>query len=77
MTAPDDGKDDERRDEVIAGEYVLGLLSQSGRRKAEARMDADARFAALVARWEENLSAFNDDYEQATPPAGRRGSNAF
>ena len=70
MTAPDDGKDDERRDEVIAGEYVLGLLSQSGRRKAEARMDADARFAALVARWEENLSAFNDDYEQATPPAG-------
>lgn len=70
MTAPDDGKDSERRDATIAGEYVLGLLSQSDRRKVEARMTADTRFASLVARWEQDLSAFNDDYEPVTPPAG-------
>lgn len=70
MTAPDDGKDNERRDAVIAGEYVLGLLSQNDRRKVEARIDTDTRFAALVARWENDLSVFNDDYEQAAPPTG-------
>lgn len=70
MTAPDDGKDRERRDEAIAGEYVLGLLSQSDRRKVEARIETDTRFAALVARWEANFSPLNDDYEQVVPPAG-------
>lgn len=70
MTAPDDGKDSERRDETIAGEYVLGLLSQSDRRKVEARAETDARFAALVARWEKNLAPLNDDYEEVSPPTG-------
>lgn len=70
MTASDDGKENERRDEAIAGEYVLGLLSQSDRRKVEARIGTDTRFAALVAQWEANLSPLNDDYEQVAPPAG-------
>lgn len=70
MTAADDGKESERRDEAIAGEYVLGLLSQSDRRKVEARIATDTRFAALVAQWQANLSPLNDDYEQVAPPAG-------
>lgn len=70
MTAPDDGKQGEGRDETIAGEYVLGLLSQSDRRKVEARIGTDTHFAALVAQWEANLSPLNDDYEQVAPPAG-------
>jgi len=70
MTAPYDGKQGEGRDETIAGEYVLGLLSQSDRRKVEARIGKDTHFAALVAQWEANLSPLNDDYEQVAPPAG-------
>lgn len=70
MTAPDDGKDSERRDETIAGEYVLGLLSQSDRRTVEARIGTDTHFAALVAQWETNLSPLNAEYEQVAPPAG-------
>jgi anti-sigma-K factor RskA len=59
---------DPRRDEVIAGEYVLGVLSAEDRRKVEARLAKDRQFAAMVNRWEENLSTFNDDYETLQPP---------
>ena len=70
MTGSDHGNDSERRDETIAGEYVLGLLSQSDRRKVETRIQVDARFAALIAQWEENLSSLNEDYAPVAPPAG-------
>jgi anti-sigma-K factor RskA len=68
MTAPDKDMKDPRRDEVIAGEYVLGVLSAEDRRKAEARLAQDRQFAAMVSRWEENLATFNDDYEALQPP---------
>ncbi len=68
MTASDKEMRDPRRDEVIAGEYVLGVLSAEDRRKVEARLAQDRQFAAMVNRWEENLSTFNDDYEAPQPP---------
>ncbi len=68
MTAPDKEMRDPRRDEVIAGEYVLGVLSAEDRRKVEARLTEDQRFAAMVNRWEENLSTFNEEYEVLQPP---------
>lgn len=68
MTASDKEMRDPRRDEVIAGEYVLGVLSAEDRRKVEARLAQDRQFAAMVNRWEENLSTFNDDYEAVQPP---------
>jgi anti-sigma-K factor RskA len=68
MTASDKEMRDPRRDEVIAGEYVLGVLSAEDRRKVEARLAKDRQFAAMVNRWEENLSTFNDDYETLQPP---------
>ncbi|WP_435264962.1 anti-sigma factor [Shinella sp. BE166] len=67
MTAPDKDMKDPRRDEVIAGEYVLGVLSAEDRRKVEARLARDRAFAAMVSRWEENLATFNDDYEALQP----------
>lgn len=48
-------------DEVIAGEYVLGVLSAEERRKVEARLAQDRQFAAMVSRWEENLSTLDDE----------------
>lgn len=68
MTASDKDMRDPRRDEVIAGEYVLGVLSAEDRRKVEARLAQDRQFAAMVNRWEENLSTFNDDYEALQLP---------
>ncbi|MCF3639161.1 anti-sigma factor [Rhizobium sp. TRM95111] len=70
MTTPQDKEEhDSHRDEVIAGEYVLGILSAEDRRRVEARLASDRRFAARVNRWEENLSSFNDDYETIAPPS--------
>jgi anti-sigma-K factor RskA len=72
MTASDREMRDPRRDEVIAGEYVLGVLSAEDRRKVEARLAKDRQFAAIVNRWEENLATFNDDYETLhLPPRAR------
>ena len=68
MTPLDKDGRDPRRDEVIAGEYVLGVLSAEDRRKVETRLASDRQFAAMVNRWEENLSTFNDDYETIAAP---------
>lgn len=60
---------DRSRDEIISGEYVLGVLSAEDRRRVEARMAVDRRFAQQVRRWQANLSGFNDDYDDVRPPA--------
>jgi anti-sigma-K factor RskA len=67
MTSPDKRKGDRSRDEVLAGEYVLGVLSLQDRRVVEERMRHDRPFAAIVSRWETNLSSFNDEYEGVAP----------
>jgi len=67
MTSPDQSKGGRSRDEVLAGEYVLGVLSYQDRRVVEERMRRDRQFAAIVSRWEVNLSSFNDEYGTADP----------
>jgi anti-sigma-K factor RskA len=67
MTSSDQSKGGRSRDEVLAGEYVLGVLSFKDRRVVEDRMRVDRPFAAIVSRWEANLSTFNDDYDVVTP----------
>jgi anti-sigma-K factor RskA len=69
MSSPDQSKGGRSRDEVLAGEYVLGVLSQEDRQKVERRMRSDRQFAAIVNRWAQNLSHFNDEYEAAMPSA--------
>ena len=68
MSTPDQSKGDRSRDEVLAGEYVLGVLNGTERQKVDARLRDDWQFAAMVRRWEENLTQFNDDYAEVTPP---------
>jgi anti-sigma-K factor RskA len=67
MSSPDQSKGDRSRDEVLAGEYGLGVLSLEDRQKVERRMRNDRPFAAIVTRWEQNLSSFNDEYEALMP----------
>ena len=58
---------DRSRDEIISGEYVLGILSEEDRRRVEARIAADPKFANQVRRWQTNLADFNDDYREVKP----------
>lgn len=60
---------DRSRDEIISGEYVLGILSEEDRRRVEARMASDPKFARQVRRWQTNLAEFNDDYREVKPAA--------
>ncbi len=69
MSRPEQSEGDRSRDELLAGEYVLGVLSQADRAKVEARLAQDKSFARIVARWQEDLANFNDDYLDETPPA--------
>lgn len=68
MSTPDQSKGDRSRDEVLAGEYVLGVLGGTERQKVEARLRHDRQFAAMVKRWEENLTQFNDEYADVPAP---------
>ncbi|MDB5523690.1 MAG: anti-sigma-K factor rskA family protein [Rhizobium sp.] len=58
---------DRSRDEIVSGEYVLGILSEEDRRRVEARMASDAKFANQVRRWQTNLADFNDEYRDVRP----------
>ncbi|MCL6705691.1 anti-sigma factor [Pseudomonas sp. R2.Fl] len=60
MTGSDKSKGGRSRDEVLAGEYVLGVLDSETSRKVEERMRRDRQFAAIVWRWEKNLAQIDD-----------------
>ncbi|MDS7594827.1 anti-sigma factor domain-containing protein [Agrobacterium tumefaciens] len=57
------------RDEILAGEYVLGVVSLEKRREIEKRIVEDKAFASLVERWQAELAAFNEDYHDEVPDA--------
>lgn len=69
MTKPEQNEGDRSRDQLLAGEYVLGVLSAADRARVEARIAKDSSFAAMVANWQTNLAGFNDDYAEEAPPA--------
>lgn len=59
---------DESHDEIIAGEYVLGVLSMEDRIRVESRISADASFAMRVRRWQDNLESLDESYGEIKPP---------
>ncbi len=70
MTPSDDSEMDGAGDDLLAGEYVLGVLPLDERLRVDMRIRDDQAFAAKVARWEIHLSSLNEAYEEVTPPAG-------
>ncbi|NGM47294.1 hypothetical protein G5B31_17285 [Rhodobacter sp. SGA-6-6] len=52
-------------DEVLAAEYVLGVLDREERAAVAARLRQDQEFAGLVAAWEERLSGLNGGFAEA------------
>jgi anti-sigma-K factor RskA len=69
MTETDHSDKDGPRDEVLAAEYALGVLSFADRKRLEARIEREPAFALLVARWEDRLSPLEDAGEEAPPRA--------
>ncbi|NTC81363.1 anti-sigma factor [Agrobacterium tumefaciens] len=69
MTTSENSEGMHSRDEILAGEYVLGVLPFEKRREVERRMQDDRVFAQLVHRWESEFSDFNVDYEEQAPSA--------
>lgn len=74
MTTPENKRSDRSRDEVLAGEYVLGVLPLPDRLRVEHRLRQDKAFQAIVARWQENLATFNTEYAAEAPPSWLYGS---
>jgi anti-sigma-K factor RskA len=56
-------------DDVLAGEFVLGVLDAAQHREAQARVDGDRAFAQRVAEWERRFAPWLADIEPVEPPA--------
>lgn len=56
------------RDDALAAEYVLGVLSGPEREQVAARIAGDAQFARLVAAWETTLAPLAADVDPLLPP---------
>lgn len=58
----------EDNDDLLAAEYVLGVLDDAERRAAAARAQTDGAFAARVRAWEGRLAPLNAAYPDAPVP---------
>jgi anti-sigma-K factor RskA len=57
-------------DDIVAAEYVLGVLPADERRQASLRIEAEQAFARLVDRWEVYFSPLGAGYAEVEAPAG-------
>jgi anti-sigma-K factor RskA len=69
MTSVDNNEPERGSDDIIAAEYVLGVLPAAERTAATRRIDLEAAFARLVEQWEGYFSPLNVAYQAVEPPA--------
>jgi anti-sigma-K factor RskA len=69
MTLADDTGPDMGGDDILAAEYVVGVLPAEERRAASERIERDGGFARLVDAWEVRLAPLADAYAPVEPPA--------
>ncbi len=65
----DFGGDRPPSNDILAGEYALGLLSAEDRLDAEARIERDPSFARLVLEWQQRLAPWLEATDAVEPPA--------
>ena len=63
---PDDGRPS---DDLLAAEYVVGVLDAGARGRVQSRIDAEPAFAGLVAAWEQRFAALLAQIDPVTVPA--------
>ena len=69
MSLVDDIGPDGGGDDIVAAEYVLGVLPADERRQASLRIEAEQAFARLVDRWESHFSPLGAGYAEMEAPA--------
>ena len=69
MSIADDHRPDEGGDDLVAAEFVLGVLSSEERAAATRRIDAEPDFARVVERWEGHFAPMASAYAPVVPPA--------
>ncbi|MER9306758.1 anti-sigma factor [Mesorhizobium sp. M0293] len=69
MTLAEDTGPERGGDDLLAAEYVLGVLDADERQIASRRIDAETDFARLVDGWEVNFSPLAAAYPEIEPPA--------
>ncbi|MER8444334.1 anti-sigma factor [Mesorhizobium sp. M1066] len=68
MTLAEDTGPERGGDDLLAAEYVLGVLDADERQIVSRRIDADTVFARLVEGWEVSLSPIAAAYPEVEPP---------
>jgi anti-sigma-K factor RskA len=69
MSIADESGPEPGSDDMVAAEYVLGVLPADERRAAARRIDAEPEFARLVDQWEVRLSPMAAAYPEVEAPA--------
>ncbi|CDX53334.1 Anti-sigma K factor RskA [Mesorhizobium plurifarium] len=69
MTLAEDNGPERGGDDLLAAEYVLGVLPADERQIASRRIDTEAAFARLVDAWEVRFAPMAAAYAAVEPPA--------
>ena len=69
MSAVDENGPERGGDDIVAAEYVLGVLPADERQDAARRIDAEPAFARLVDRWEVDFAPLAAAYPEVEAPA--------
>jgi anti-sigma-K factor RskA len=69
MTSVDNNEPERGSDDIVAAEYVLGVLPAPERTAAARRIDVEAAFARLVEQWEGYFAPLAVAYQAVEPPA--------
>ncbi|MBN9218028.1 MAG: anti-sigma factor [Mesorhizobium sp.] len=69
MTLAEDTGPERGGDDLLAAEYVLGVLPTEERQIASRRIDTETGFARIVDGWEVHLSPLAAGYPEVEPPA--------
>jgi len=69
MTLEQDNGPEHGGDDLLAAEYVLGVLPADERQVASRRIDTEPGFARMVDGWEAHLAPMASAYPEIEPPA--------
>ncbi len=69
MSAVDENGPEHGGDDIVAAEYVLGVLPAEERQAVARRVESEPGFARLVERWEADLSPLAAGYAEVQAPA--------
>jgi len=69
MSLTDENHPERGGDDLIAAEYVLGVLDAAERQAASRRIDFEPEFARAVDAWDVHLAPLADAYAPMPPPA--------